>query len=424
MVSFPLAPERGARLLLQAHRNVAMLRVTAQRDNSPLHKASDRHIKPLTSVISAAFDKGRKAYKAGGVKSAQGAIRAALLDTLEPALLAVLEDCGNVALWMLPKRRAAGDVEGHPFHGNQWTATSGERTESEAKAALSSLPRAKGSHSDVMIGNRMSPEYQKSFNEALAKASAIGMSIDKDGKSIQLTPKDIANVQVTQTGVDKGKVVDLIGEHHDWINGPREGSVLRPIVVVRHEGKNVVIDGHHRLVAAGLLGKSVIVRLLDLDKKHYTSLESRTLAGPLHFKFDPSNPNAAKWAREHATELANDLSDTSRDAIKAAVAREQETGEDAYDEILDAVGNEARAEMIARTEAMDAANEGLAQGWSQAVDEGLLTGDEQKEWIATPGCCDECDAVDGEKVPMDEDFSVGDDPPLHPNCRCTMGLVS
>ncbi|MES2360022.1 MAG: phage minor head protein [Gemmatimonadota bacterium] len=144
----------------------------------------------------------------------------------------------------------------------------------------------------------------------------------------------------------------------------------------------------------------------------------------LKMRFDASNPDAADWAREHALELADDISETSAERIKEAIAIEQETGEDAYDEILDAIGDESRAEMIARTEAMDAANEGLAQGWSQAVEEGLLTGDEKKVWIAAGDPCPECEEVDGEEVLMDEDFSVGDDPPLHPNCRCTMGLTS
>lgn len=143
----------------------------------------------------------------------------------------------------------------------------------------------------------------------------------------------------------------------------------------------------------------------------------------LKMSFDASNPDAAKWAREHGAELAKDISDTTRDRIRDAVAREHETGESAED-ALDSIFDDARAEMIARTESMDAANEGLAQGWSQAVEEGLLTGDEQKTWIAAEDPCPECEEVDGETVPMDEDFSVGDDPPLHPNCRCTMGLVS
>jgi SPP1 gp7 family putative phage head morphogenesis protein len=143
----------------------------------------------------------------------------------------------------------------------------------------------------------------------------------------------------------------------------------------------------------------------------------------LKMSFDASNPDAAKWAREHGAELAKDISDTTRDRIRDAVAREHETGESAED-ALDSIFDDARAEMIARTESMDAANEGLAQGWDQAVEEGLLTGDEQKTWIAAEDPCPECEEVDGETVPMDEDFSVGDDPPLHPNCRCTMGLVS
>jgi SPP1 gp7 family putative phage head morphogenesis protein len=89
------------------------------------------------------------------------------------------------------------------------------------------------------------------------------------------------------------------------------------------------------------------------------------------------------------------------------------------DEMLD-----ERAEMIAHTESMRAANEGQLELWDQAVQDGYLTGDEQKMWIATPDVvvCDECEALDGETVGLDEDFPDGD-PPLHPFCRCTVALA-
>lgn len=148
-------------------------------------------------------------------------------------------------------------------------------------------------------------------------------------------------------------------------------------------------------------------------------------SGDFGLAFNVTDPNAVQWARDHAAELADGLSATSeqdiQDAVASALAGD---GLDAaYDDILAAVGDEARANMIARTEIMDAANEGLAQGWDQAQEAGLLGSDAKKVWIATSGCCDECDEVDGEEVPLDEDFSVGDDPPLHPNCRCTMGIA-
>jgi hypothetical protein len=48
------------------------------------------------------------------------------------------------------------------------------------------------------------------------------------------------------------------------------------------------------------------------------------------------------------------------------------------------IGDPERAELIARTETMRASNEGQQEAWDQAVEEGLLTGNEQQEWIVTP----------------------------------------
>lgn len=84
-----------------------------------------------------------------------------------------------------------------------------------------------------------------------------------------------------------------------------------------------------------------------------------------------------------------------------------------------------RANMIARTETMKAANQGLLDNWRTAQDQGLLGPGTVKVWEATPDerTCQECMQTDGERVPLRENFSVGiDAPPLHPLCRCTMYL--
>lgn len=144
------------------------------------------------------------------------------------------------------------------------------------------------------------------------------------------------------------------------------------------------------------------------------------------FAFNVKDPLAVRWALEHAAELAVGISDTTEEAIKAAVARQLDTGEDSYDAILEAVGSEARAETIARTEVMTAASEGQRQGWQQAIDKGLLPEDSTAAWISTPGCCDLCEGLDGETRTLDGSYPDpgGDGPPLHPNCRCTEGIVS
>lgn len=158
--------------------------------------------------------------------------------------------------------------------------------------------------------------------------------------------------------------------------------------------------------------------------KDLRAAEFRAAKGPaatdIKMKFDTSNDRAAKWARDHAGELAKGISQTTEDAIKAAVARAQEEGDlhQLYDDILDAVGDDDRAALIGRTESMTAANEGLRESWSQAVDNGLLTGDEKRVWIATSDACDDCAELDGEETDLDGEYpnDGGDGPPLHPNC--------
>lgn len=149
---------------------------------------------------------------------------------------------------------------------------------------------------------------------------------------------------------------------------------------------------------------------------------------PIKMTFNVANKAAADWVRAHAAQVAEDISQTSSDAIHAAVAKAQEEGglREQYDAILAAVGDEARAELIARTEAMTAVNEGQRQAWAQAEDEGLLTGDERVEWIATSDACPEiCEPLDGTTRPLDGEYDNpdgGDGPPAHPNCRCTEGI--
>jgi acyl-CoA synthetase (AMP-forming)/AMP-acid ligase II len=97
-----------------------------------------------------------------------------------------------------------------------------------------------------------------------------------------------------------------------------------------------------------------------------------------------------------------------------------------FDNEVEAYSNRllaSRAETIARTETLDAINEGQEQLWGQAVAAGYLDEGAQKVWIANDTACPLCLDLDGVAVPLDEEFDDGvDGPPLHPNCECTLGL--
>ena len=146
------------------------------------------------------------------------------------------------------------------------------------------------------------------------------------------------------------------------------------------------------------------------------------------FKFNVADENAVSWADKHAAELIDNISESTREAINNAIAEGLESGDvdSAYEQILEAVGSAERARLIARHETMMAASEGQRQAWAQAVDEGVLTGNEKRTWIAVGDerMCQQCEDLDGEETDLDGSYPDGiDGPPAHVQCRCTEGLT-
>lgn len=150
------------------------------------------------------------------------------------------------------------------------------------------------------------------------------------------------------------------------------------------------------------------------------------------FAFDKSNPAAQLWVKEHAADTIDGINEATRQSIKDLVAQEFDGDFDVdelADKIGDLIGDDSRAETIARTETISASVNGQQELWDQAVEEGLLTGDEQQEWIITPDdrLCPICEAIEGQTVPLGEPFETEDGevdgPPAHPRCRCAVGLV-
>ncbi len=86
-----------------------------------------------------------------------------------------------------------------------------------------------------------------------------------------------------------------------------------------------------------------------------------------------------------------------------------------------------RAEAIARTESIRASNAGQRATWKQAVKQGLLPKDQEREWEVSgdDATCPECLALDGVRVGLDEEFAPGimAPPDPHTTCRCSEKLV-
>lgn len=176
---------------------------------------------------------------------------------------------------------------------------------------------------------------------------------------------------------------------------------------------------------AGVASASRLRSGLRAAGKFRTGLD----APRVEFAFDTEDPRAAKWVEDYGGELIDGITGSTRDEIVALLDgafTEQVQVDELAGQIADVIGDDARAETIARTETMAAANAGQREAWAQAVDDGLLTGNELREWIASPDdrLCPECEGLDGQTARLDDDFEGGyGDPPAHPDCRCTTGLV-
>lgn len=183
------------------------------------------------------------------------------------------------------------------------------------------------------------------------------------------------------------------------------------------------------------------------------------------YTFDLVNPEAVLWAQLRAATFVTGVSDETRRAIRALIARALSDGiapRDVAKQIRPliglterdalAVGNlqtrlieegrsaraierlvtryanrllRLRAETIARTEIMAAANSGQVALWDNSVRDGLLiAGEWDKAWLTAHDerTCPRCGPLDGVRTAFPNGTFPGADgrPPLHPRCRCAV----
>lgn len=143
--------------------------------------------------------------------------------------------------------------------------------------------------------------------------------------------------------------------------------------------------------------------------------------------FDIESPYAQMFIQERSNQLAGQVTDTTYKKIQAQLAEGVGLGEDiptlsgrirnVFD---DASVN--RSLTIARTEVLSAFNASTSLVASQYPAD-VVGG---QEWITEDDARsdEECLALDGLAIPIGEGFGSVAYPPLHPNCRCTIALLT
>lgn len=209
------------------------------------------------------------------------------------------------------------------------------------------------------------------------------------------------------------------------------------------------------------------VRRQNLLLKERRPRPRRLRSAGFGMSFDETNPYAQEWARTNAGRLITQVTDETRFAVReiinegfaqdipprelarqirqvvgltsrgaAAVSHLRSRLEDAglarqvIDRRVEFAAARAlrdRSLLVARTEVMAASNTGQLDAWRVGRSEGLIDTELVKEFIVTPDdrLCPRCEPLDGEQVAVDEAFSFGSlNPPVHPACRCAVGLAS
>ena len=189
-------------------------------------------------------------------------------------------------------------------------------------------------------------------------------------------------------------------------------------------------------------------------------------------EFAVTNPAAQRWAETQAGRLIRQVTADQRAMVRATVAtafREGQTARQVAQRLADQVGLHSRqaaalervradlvdkgltkaridhlvtrqrdrmirrrARSIARTEVMRASNMGQQLLWEAAVDAGAWQAEQvRRVFIVTPDdrLCPVCAPLDGVRVGLRESFvsptngASGIVPPLHPACRCAVGIA-
>lgn len=165
----------------------------------------------------------------------------------------------------------------------------------------------------------------------------------------------------------------------------------------------------------GQVGPIIKTLLIDSGQVALDQIDAATATA-----LDLVNERAVEYAKQRSAELVTNISESTRGMLRSDIADAMESGDRNTDLAATLADNYAfspeRAMMIARTEAAYADVQGNLDAYQIS---GVV---ESKEWITGAGCCDLCDELDGDVIPLDDTFSTEDGPisgpPYHPNCRC------
>lgn len=223
--------------------------------------------------------------------------------------------------------------------------------------------------------------YLKKFNKAVDKHETAASDAMK---SLLLEQGEAIAARIASK---KGKALRKATE--DWWDGERWKTDMSQVVHTAYSG------------AVGELG--------DLTMSTFQPGS----------EFDATSKRVTDYLKARTQTVTALVNDTTESDIRSAIGQIANEG-GSVDDMVSAVRDyftdqsTVRAERFARTEMVGAGN------WS-AIEAAKQTGIvSKKTWSASGDPCPECGDLEGVSVALDGSFGEVDQPPLHPNCRCTL----
>jgi hypothetical protein len=307
--------------------------------------------------------------------------------------------------------RFAGDVEGHPFHGNQWTS------------------------SDILSDSSGQPMtvYHGSTSSAVTDATMLNPSVTPvrprpgqlNGVYFTSNPEAASGyTRVPGTGLKgpKGRVIaanirmkNPLDITKAITSGQRKGLSFGD---AKREALKAVTSAHDAVIFRGDRSNADEYLVFSRDQiLRPTRLEFIGAAGPTKY-------GMSKWAADHAATKVSGVNKKDRAAIRDIIRRGAQRGastKDVSNDLYEHVDLEPHeADVIARTELKMAKTGAQLAAWQRE------TPGARKRWV-TADPCPICAELEGRTIPLDAMFEVDGDeidgPPAHPNCQCDLELV-
>lgn len=186
---------------------------------------------------------------------------------------------------------------------------------------------------------------------------------------------------------------------------------------------NVKLNGHKKKdPTAGMDDGAAVAKLMQPFYRQLLKEAFADAADLVDVTFSLDNPFVQTVLGSLAKQVKG-VAETTKDEIRALVGRQADEGwsvERLQKEIRDKgeIASRSRALLVARTETAAAYSQGSIAAYQAS---GAV---KQTEWLLGPDPCEICQALDGLKADLGEEFADGiSAPPAHPNCTCALSPI-